>query len=92
MRNYELTLILRQEEDRYASGKQKAEAILQNHGVKVDKQEEKGLRDLAYEIQRQQKARYLFLECQVSPDQITPIEREFKLSGDIMKYLFVRKG
>jgi small subunit ribosomal protein S6 len=92
MQCYEHTLIARQD-----LSPQQAQAlaetyssVLAEHGAEVTKTEYWGLRNLAYRIKKNRKGHYLHFNLRASADAITELERQERLSDDVLRYLTVR--
>ncbi|GHU25240.1 30S ribosomal protein S6 [Spirochaetia bacterium] len=89
MRWYELTLIFPLEEDLQKIGREQVLSDLSKCGAEVEKTDEVGDRDLAYEIKRKRRGKYVLLSIKVEPDQITTLDRLFKLNANLLRYFFI---
>ena len=92
MQLYEHTLIARQD-----LSPQQAQAlaetysgVLTEHGAEVTKTEYWGLRNLSYRIKKNRKGHYLHLNVRAPADAITELERQERLSDDVLRYLTVK--
>ncbi len=92
MQLYEHTLIARQD-----LSPQQAQAlaetysgVLAEQGAEVTKTEYWGLRNLAYRIKKNRKGHYLHFNLRAPADAITELERQERLSDDVLRYLTVR--
>ena len=92
MRAYEHTFIARQDlspqqaqalADTYAG-------VITEHGGEVTKNEYWGLRNLAYRIKKNRKGHYLHLNLRAPSAAIDELERQERLSDDVIRYLTVR--
>lgn len=90
MRKYELMIVFPIEEDRFKSSAEAVRKVLADYGVQIENEEPYGDRDLSYEIKKQKKGRYLLFNIKAAPEKIVEIDRQFKLIGDILNFLFVR--
>jgi len=90
MRRYELTVIFPMEEDQHRAGREQLLADLASNGVETEKTDEIGERDLAYEIKKRKKGRYVLFVIKSDPAKITILDKIFKLNANLLKYLFVR--
>ena len=90
MRQYELTVIFPLEEDQHKNGREKLLADLGNNGVEVVKTDEIGDRDLAYEVMKKRRGKYVLFTIKAAPEKITTLDRIFKLNAQLLKYLFVK--
>ena len=89
MRQYELTVIFPMEEDQHKPGREKLLADLSSNGVEIVKTDEIGDRDLAYEINKRRRGKYVLFTIKVNPASIANLDRIFKLNANLVKYLFV---
>ena len=92
MRCYEHTLIARQD-----LSPQQAQAlaetysgVLTEHGGEVTKTEYWGLRSLSYRIRNNRKGHYLHLNVRAPAEAIAELERQERLSDDVLRYLTVK--
>ncbi len=91
MRTYELTCIFRIDEDAYNKGKELVKTLSEKFSSKIVKDEDMGVKDLAYEIKKEDKGHYNYFEIEADPDSVAAMEKEFRLSAHFLKYLFVKK-
>jgi small subunit ribosomal protein S6 len=77
------------EEDQQKEGREKLLTDLGNNGVEIEKTEEIGDRDLAYEIKKRRRGRYTLFTIKADPARIVTLDRIFKLNTNLLKYLFV---
>ena len=89
MRQYELMVIFPLEEDLHKAGREKLLTDLGNNGVEIEKTDEIGDRDLAYEISKRRRGKYALFTIKADPASITNMDRIFKLNANLLKYLFV---
>ena len=90
MRLYELMVIFPLEEDQHKAGREKLLADLGNNGVEIEKTDEIGDRDLAYEINKRRRGKYALFTIKADPTKIATLDRIFKLNANLLKYLFVK--
>jgi small subunit ribosomal protein S6 len=89
MRQYELTVILPLEEDLSKAGREQLLADLSAQGAEIERTDEVGDRDLAYEIKKRRRGRYVLFVLKLDPTKITALDRIFKLNANLLKYFFV---
>jgi small subunit ribosomal protein S6 len=77
------------EEDQHKAGREKLLTDLGNNGAEIEKTDEIGDRDLAYEIKKRHRGKYVLFTIKVNPGTIATLDRIFKLNQNIIKYLFV---
>jgi len=90
MRRYELMVIFPMEEDQHKAGRDHLTSDLAANGVEIEKTDEIGERDLAYEIKKRKKGRYVLFIIKADPAKIAVLDRILKLNANLLKYLFVR--
>ena len=92
MRCYEHTLIARQDlsPQQAQALAETYSAVLSEHGGEVTKTEYWGLRNLSYRIKKNRKGHYLHLNLRAPADAITELERQERLSDDVLRYLTVK--
>ena len=90
MRRYELTVIFPLEEDQHRAGRDLLLSDLAANGTEIEKTEELGDRDLAYEIKKRKRGKYVLFTIKADPSKITVLDRIFKLNANLLKFLFVR--
>ncbi|MDR2486097.1 MAG: 30S ribosomal protein S6 [Treponema sp.] len=91
MRQYELTVIFPLEEDQYKAGREQVLADLAANGVEIEKTDEIGDKDLAYEIKKRKRGRYVLFTLKLEQVKIVVLDRIFKLNANILKYLFIKR-
>ena len=89
MRLYELMVIFPLEEDQYQAGREQLLSELASHGAGIEKTDEIGDRDLAYEVKKRRRGRYVLFTLKLDPAVIITLDRIFKLNSNLLKYLFV---
>jgi len=57
---------------------------------KVVKTEQWGLRTLAYRIRKNRKGHYVLIETDTAPEALIEMERQMRLSDDVLRYLSVK--
>ena len=62
-----------------------------NENGKVEKVDKMGKRRLAYEIKKQQEGYYIVFHFESKPEAIAEIERIYRITDDIMKFIVVKK-
>ncbi|MFP4362578.1 MAG: 30S ribosomal protein S6 [Spirochaetia bacterium] len=90
MRKYEMTFIFQPQEDVYSKVKNSLTEDIKKHELTVEKEDDMGVRDLAYEVENQKKGHYVFYLITADPAKIKDFERTVRLKQGILKYLFVK--
>jgi len=65
-------------------------AIIEEQGGKVLKREHWGLKSLAYRIKKNRKGHYVMLNVEAEWPALAEVERQMRLSEDIIRFLTVR--
>ncbi|MDR1470187.1 MAG: 30S ribosomal protein S6 [Spirochaetaceae bacterium] len=91
MRQYELVVILPLEDEKQKLGREKIAADLAAVDAVIEKTDEMGDRDLAYEINGMKRAKYVLFHVKMNPAKIAAADKAFKLNQNLVRYLFVRK-
>ena len=90
MRKYDLMTVFSTEEDKFKAASDAVRSVLANFGAKIDKEESYGDRDLTYVIEKQKRGRFVLFTVSANPAKITEIESQFKLTQNLLKWLFVK--
>lgn len=92
MREYELTYIIRPDIDDEAAAALNArvEQTITTNGGHVVKSDTWGKRRLAYPIRRYTEGTYILLRTELTDKAIREIDRQLKLSEDVIRHLLVR--
>ena len=62
-----------------------------NKNGKLESVENMGKKKLAYEINKNKEAIYLLFNFEAKPDSIAELERNYRITDDILKFIVVRK-
>ena len=62
-----------------------------NENGKVESFENIGKKRLAYEIKKQQEAFYFVIQFESKPNSIAELERIYRITDDILKFIVVKK-
>jgi small subunit ribosomal protein S6 len=66
------------------------QTVIEENGGKVGKVEYWGLKSLSYKIKKNRKAHYALLNIDAPHEAVTELERQMRLSTDIIRFLTVR--
>lgn len=93
MRGYELTFIVRPELDEagLAAVEDKVKSFVTNSGGQVARVERWGRRQLAYPIKKIGEGQYIFMRVQLPTQAPRELERQLRLTEDVLRYLLVRE-
>jgi len=92
MNNYETVFVARQDltNAQVETMANTFTQIIKDHKGEVSKTEFCGLRNLAYKIKKNKKGHYVLMNISSPPAGITEMERQMKLSEDLLRHLTVR--
>lgn len=92
MPQYEHVFLARQDvsAQQAASLQEEFAKIISDHGGKIGKTEYWGLKPLAYKIKKSRKAHYTLMNIDAAPDAVAEMERQMRLSGDVIRFLTLR--
>jgi len=92
MNKYETVFIINPnvETDGVKSLIEKFSNVINNDG-KVESVEEMGKRKLAYEIKKNSEGIYVLINFEANPGLIKELERIYRITDDVMKFIVVRK-
>ena len=62
-----------------------------NKNGKVESVEDMGKRKLAYEVKKNKEGSYVLFNFEANPELITELERNYRISDEIIKFITVRK-
>ncbi len=69
---------------------EKFTGLINEHG-KVESVENMGKKKLAYEIKKFSEATYILFNFEAKPDSIAELERVYRITDDIIKFIVVKK-
>lgn len=89
---YECTFIMRQDIPAQDAHKVSDSFVqlIEGLGGKLIKKEYWGLRSLAYEVKKNKKGHYIMLAIDAPSTTVKELERQFKISEDVLKYLTIK--
>ncbi len=92
MRRYESVIILDPEipDDEIQGFTEKFTSLIKTSGGEIIKIEDWGAKKLAYPVKKRDKGRYLLLDFVGLPALIAELERQFKITEEVMKFLSVK--
>ena len=65
--------------------------LINNNNGKVENVDEMGKRKLAYEIKKNKEAFYVQFNFESKPEAITELERVYRITDDILKFITIKK-
>lgn len=90
MRKYELMTIFPVDEEKSKKAAEDVRNVLTGFGAEIEKEEAFGDRDLTYEVKKQNRGRFVLFTLKINPDKISEIDGSFKITQNLLKYLFVK--
>ncbi|MBI5569510.1 MAG: 30S ribosomal protein S6 [Desulfomonile tiedjei] len=92
MRRYETVVILSPDlaDDDIRNFSDRYTQVVKSHGGEIIKIEDWGIKRLAYLVKKKDKGRYVLFDYVGVPALIFELERQFKISEEVMKFLSVK--
>ena len=92
MNKYESVIIINPsiEEEGIKNLVKKFSDLINNDG-KVESVEEMGKRKLAYEVKKNKEGYYVVINFEAKPELITELERNYRITDEVIKFIVVRK-
>lgn len=92
MRRYEAVVIIEPDvaDDEVKALTEKYGDLIKSHEGEVIKIEDWGIKKLAYLVRKRDKGRYILFDFVSGPTLVSELERQFKITENIMKYLTVK--
>lgn len=92
MRRYEVLIVLDPDmsDEDVKSLNERYSGIIKDHAGEIIKIEDWGSKKLAYLVRKKDKGRYVLFDFVSGPELINELERQFKITEDVMKYLSVK--
>jgi small subunit ribosomal protein S6 len=92
VRRYESVVILAPEmpDDDIRNFTEKYSELIKTNGGEIIKIEDWGFKRLAYLVKKKEKGRYILFDFVGVPAVITELERQFKISEEVLKFLSVK--
>lgn len=92
MRNYEVALVVHPEVDEEAFNAlmEKIQGWITSAGGKIGQIENWGRRRLAYLIRKQREGQYVFIQAQMAAAASGEVERNLRLTEQVMRFLITR--
>jgi len=94
MRDYETLYIIDSglETDAIKQLVDKFKGVIEEKGGSVQEIDEWGKRRLAYPIDHRREGYYVLMNFKAEPDAARDLERVFKITGGLMRYLIIKKA
>lgn len=92
MNKYETVFIVKNDitEEQIREKISKIEELIVKNG-KISKTENLGLKKLAYEVKKYTQGNYYIIEFESEPELIAELERIYRITEEILKFIVVRK-
>lgn len=92
MRRYEALIVLDPDmaDDEVKALTERFSGTIKDHSGEIIKIEDWGTKKLAYLVRKKDKGRYILFDFVSGPELINELERQFKITEDVMKYLSVK--
>ena len=92
MNKYESIIIVnpKVDESGLKALEEKYTKMINEHG-KVESVENMGMKKLAYPVKKNEEATYLLFNFEAEPDYIVELERNYRITDEIIKFIVVKK-
>ncbi|NLW06472.1 MAG: 30S ribosomal protein S6 [Clostridia bacterium] len=92
MRNYEAVFVIKPdlEADATAAIVEKFTQLIADQGGEVTKLTQWGKKRMAYEVRKYREGYYVLMEIKGTPAVVQELERVFKITEEILRYLITR--
>lgn len=93
MRKYETMYILRpnMEEEARKQIVERFNTLVKDQGAELGEVKEWGIRKMAYPIQDFKEGYYVLIQFSAEPEVVAELERVFKITEDVIRYMTIRK-
>ncbi|MCF7927906.1 MAG: 30S ribosomal protein S6 [Spirochaetales bacterium] len=91
MRTYELMTVFRSDGEAYEKGRANLKEHLSESNVTIVKEEDRGDRQLAYELKGNERGHYHLYELELDPELVNSLDQTIQRVPELLKHLFVRK-
>lgn len=91
MRDYEVAVVYDVSDETLSTAREQVKSEFDKISAAVVKEDDMNARDLAYPIGKQTRGHYFLYNVQAEPEKIGELDRAFKLTAGILKYLVVKK-
>lgn len=91
MRKYEAACIFRAEEEKFRPAKEEVQAVLTELKADSLKENDMGVRTLAYQIDNELQGHYIVFEFNMEPESAHEIEDKVKYFNDLLRILVTRQ-
>lgn len=88
---YEVMFLFNPNEAVFQSSIETVKKIFTEQNVEIEKEDDMGIRELAYEIKKAKDAHYYLFHIKAESTSILTITKEIQLHEEIPRFLFVKK-
>ena len=86
MQDYELIVIIKDKNDGIAESVKKIKDLLGSKNIKINKEDEWGLKTLAYPIKNETSGHYIIYNINSDPQNIKPLENTLRINEDLLRF------
>jgi small subunit ribosomal protein S6 len=91
MREYEVAVVFDVGDETLPKAREQVKSEFDKISASIVKEDDMNARDLAYPIGKQTRGHYYLYNVQAEPEKIGDLDRAFKLTAGVLKYLVVKK-
>jgi small subunit ribosomal protein S6 len=88
---YEIMFILSNQENLYQASLEHIKSIFSTHKIEIESEDDLGVKELAYEIQKHRDGHYHLFHVQAPRKALKELDHDLRLQEDILRFLVVRK-
>jgi small subunit ribosomal protein S6 len=91
MRAYEAMCVLRIEDEAFNRGRDAVREELKKLDANIVKEEDMGVRTLAYPIKTVNQAHYFYFVVEMDPEKAHQVENAVRLFDDLLRFMMIRQ-
>lgn len=91
MRTYEAMCVFQADAEVFKTGVEVVRQELVQLGANVSREEDMGLRTLAFPIDKHLQAHYFYFVCEMDPEKAHAVEDALRLKTELIRFMMVRR-
>ena len=93
MRKYEIMIIIKSDlsEEQFKAVEDRLYGAITSHDGRIEKVDDWGNREFAYEIDHMKKGHYVVVDATASREGISEFERLCRINPNVVRYMVIRK-
>ncbi len=86
MQDYELIVIIKDKKDGIAESVKKIKDLLESKNIKINKEDDWGLKTLAFPIKNETSGHYIIYNINSDPQNIKPLENTLRIDENLLRF------